>query len=66
VASEPSKIQIMYGLAGERRLTEIELSWLSGYEDSNPARLGNAATQQFQLDVYGEVLDACTSGSAMV
>jgi GH15 family glucan-1,4-alpha-glucosidase len=48
----------MYGLAGERRLTEIELPWLPGYEGSRPVRVGNAAFAQFQLDVYGEVLDA--------
>ena len=62
VAGEPSKIQIMYGLAGERRLTEMELPWLPGYEGSGPVRLGNAASQQFQLDVYGEVLDAMHQG----
>ena len=48
----------MYGLAGERRLTELELDWLPGYEGSRPVRVGNAAHGQFQLDVYGEVLDA--------
>jgi GH15 family glucan-1,4-alpha-glucosidase len=48
----------MYGLAGERALTEYELPWLTGYEDSRPVRIGNAAHQQFQLDVYGEVMDA--------
>ena len=62
VAGEPSKIQIMYGLAGERRLTEMELPWLPGYEGSGPVRLGNAASQQFQLDVYGVVLDAMHQG----
>ena len=62
VAGEPSKIQIMYGLAGERRLTEMELPWLPGYEGSGPVRLGNAASQQFQLDVYGEVLDVMHQG----
>ena len=62
VAGEPSKIQIMYGLAGERRLTEMELPWLPGYEGSGPVRLGNAASQQFQLDVYGEILDAMYQG----
>jgi len=50
-------LQIMYGAAGERRLTEIELSWLPGYEGSSPVRIGNAAVGQFQLDVYGEVMD---------
>jgi GH15 family glucan-1,4-alpha-glucosidase len=57
VAGHPQELQIMYGLAGERRLTEMELPWLSGYEDSRPVRVGNAAHQQFQLDVYGEVMD---------
>ncbi|MGV3483173.1 MAG: glycoside hydrolase family 15 protein [Planctomycetaceae bacterium] len=58
VAGTPSEIQIMYGLAGERRLTELELPWLEGYEGSKPVRIGNAATSQHQLDVYGEVMDA--------
>jgi GH15 family glucan-1,4-alpha-glucosidase len=57
VAGEPSKLQIMYGCAGERRLTECELDHLAGYENSRPVRIGNAASEQFQLDVYGEVLD---------
>jgi GH15 family glucan-1,4-alpha-glucosidase len=56
VAGDPASTQIMYGLAGERRLTEIELPWLPGYEGSKPVRIGNAASGQFQLDVYGEVL----------
>jgi GH15 family glucan-1,4-alpha-glucosidase len=54
---DPSKIQIMYGLAGERRLTEYELPELSGYEGSKPVRVGNAASEQFQLDVYGELME---------
>jgi GH15 family glucan-1,4-alpha-glucosidase len=58
VAGDPSATNIMYGLAGERRLTELELSWLPGYENSKPVRIGNAAHSQFQLDVYGEVMDA--------
>jgi GH15 family glucan-1,4-alpha-glucosidase len=58
VAGTPSQIQIMYGLAGERRLTELELGWLPGYEGSRPVRIGNAAAEQHQLDVYGEVMDA--------
>jgi GH15 family glucan-1,4-alpha-glucosidase len=58
VAGRPSELQIMYGPAGERRLTELELKWLPGYEGSAPVRIGNAATQQFQLDVYGEIMDA--------
>ncbi len=56
VAGSPAQMQIMYGVSGERRLTEVELSWLSGYEKSVPVRIGNAASTQFQLDVYGEVL----------
>jgi GH15 family glucan-1,4-alpha-glucosidase len=58
VAGEPSRLQIMYGPAGERRLSELELSHLPGYEGSRPVRIGNAASEQFQLDVYGEVMDA--------
>jgi GH15 family glucan-1,4-alpha-glucosidase len=57
-AGDPADLQIMYGVAGERRLTELELPWLKGYEDSSPVRIGNAASGQLQLDVYGEVLDA--------
>ena len=57
VAGSPSQLQIMYGPAGERRLTEVELGWLPGYEGSAPVRIGNAASGQFQLDVYGEVMD---------
>jgi GH15 family glucan-1,4-alpha-glucosidase len=58
VAGNPSQLNIMYGLRGERRLPELELKWLSGYEDSLPVRIGNAACSQFQLDVYGELMDA--------
>ena len=58
VAGSPARIQIMYGVAGERRLTEYEVPWLPGYEASAPVRVGNAAHGQRQLDVYGEVLDA--------
>jgi GH15 family glucan-1,4-alpha-glucosidase len=58
VAGGPANPQIMYGLAGERRLMEFEIPWLPGYEGSRPVRIGNAAHQQFQLDVYGEVFDA--------
>jgi GH15 family glucan-1,4-alpha-glucosidase len=58
VAGRPDQARIMYGLAGERRLTEIELPWLPGFESSRPVRIGNAAYTQFQLDVFGEVLDA--------
>lgn len=56
VAGSPAQMQIMYGVRGERRLTEFELPWLSGYEGSQPVRVGNGAATQFQLDVYGEVL----------
>ena len=62
VAGSPSQIQIMYGLAGERRLTEWEISWLPGYQGSRPVRVGNAAHGQLQLDVFGEVLDALYQG----
>jgi GH15 family glucan-1,4-alpha-glucosidase len=58
VAGRPEEMQIMYGPAGERRLTELELGWLPGYEGSRPVRIGNGAVEQFQLDVYGEVMDA--------
>jgi len=57
-AGESSDLQIMYGAAGERRLTEWEVPWLPGYQGSQPVRVGNAASEQFQLDVYGEVIDA--------
>jgi GH15 family glucan-1,4-alpha-glucosidase len=58
VAGDPSDIQIMYSVAGERRLTEFELPWLPGYEASTPVRVGNAASEQIQIDVFGEVMDA--------
>ena len=58
VAGDPADLQIMYGLAGERRLDERTLEWLPGYEGSTPVRVGNAASEQLQLDVYGDVLDA--------
>lgn len=57
VAGDPEKLQIMYGLGGERQLPESELPWLSGYEDSRPVRIGNDAAGQLQLDVYGEVAE---------
>ena len=57
-AGSPQQIQIMYGLRGERRLTECELPWLPGYENSQPVRIGNAAHNQRQLDIFGEVMDA--------
>lgn len=58
VAGDPADLQIMYGLAGERRLHELELDWLPGYEGSSPVRVGNAAWNQLQLDVCGELLNA--------
>ena len=57
-AGDPSKLQILYGVAGERRINEYELDWLPGYAGSKPVRVGNAAHEQFQLDVYGELIDA--------
>jgi GH15 family glucan-1,4-alpha-glucosidase len=60
IAGRPRDLQIMYGCAGERRLTEREVDWLPGYEGAAPVRIGNAASEQFQLDVYGEVMDALT------
>jgi len=57
VAGDPAELQIMYGLTGSRRIPELELPWLSGYEDSTPVRIGNAAAEQLQLDVWGETLD---------
>jgi GH15 family glucan-1,4-alpha-glucosidase len=66
IAGSPEDVQIMYGVAGERRLAEWEVDWLPGYEGSAPVRIGNAAAGQLQLDVYGEVIDAlqlsCKSG----
>jgi GH15 family glucan-1,4-alpha-glucosidase len=68
-AGDVTQLQIMYGPAGERRLNEWEVDWLPGYEGSAPVRVGNAASGQFQLDVYGEVLsalyEACGVGSAL-
>jgi GH15 family glucan-1,4-alpha-glucosidase len=57
-AGDPDDLQIMYGVAGERRLPEWEVDWLPGFENSRPVRVGNGAAQQFQIDVYGEVADA--------
>ena len=57
VAGSPSELNIVYGLHGERRLTELELAWLPGYEKSAPVRTGNAAYQQYQLDIFGEVVN---------
>jgi len=58
IAGDPSQLQIMYGLAGERRLWEYDVPWLTGYGGSRPVRIGNAAHTQRQIDVYGEVMDA--------
>jgi GH15 family glucan-1,4-alpha-glucosidase len=58
VAGSPNQMQIMYGVAGERWLPELTVPWLAGYENSSPVRVGNAAHQQLQLDVFGEVADA--------
>jgi GH15 family glucan-1,4-alpha-glucosidase len=58
IAGSAAQMQIMYGVRGERRLDEDELPWLAGYEGSRPVRIGNAASRQFQLDVYGEILNA--------
>ena len=56
VAGDVGQLQLMYGIGGEHRLTELELPWLAGYENSRPVRIGNAASEQFQLDIFGEVL----------
>ena len=58
VAGDPATMQTMYSVNGERRLTELEIPWLAGYEQSRPVRIGNAAVEQLQLDVYGELIDA--------
>ena len=58
IAGSPDQLQIMYGVAGERRLTELELPWLPGYQGAKPVRIGNAASDQLQLDIYGEVMGA--------
>ncbi|MEV4836690.1 glycoside hydrolase family 15 protein [Nonomuraea sp. NPDC049486] len=58
IAGRPQDLQIMYGVAGERRLPELELGWLDGYERSRPVRIGNQAVDQLQLDVYGEVMSS--------
>ena len=58
LAGSPDQVQIMYGLKGERQLVEWEIDWLSGYENSSPVRIGNAASEQVQLDIYGEMLDS--------
>ncbi len=61
IAGSPDQVQIMYGIAGERYLPEREITWLAGYEDSKPVRIGNAASEQLQLDIYGEVMAAFSS-----
>jgi GH15 family glucan-1,4-alpha-glucosidase len=58
VAGDPARMQILYGVAGERRIPEFELDWLPGYAGSRPVRIGNAAHEQFQLDTYGEMMDS--------
>jgi GH15 family glucan-1,4-alpha-glucosidase len=58
VAGSPGQLQVLYGLAGERRLEEYELPWLAGYEGAKPVRVGNAASAQFQLDIFGELVGA--------
>jgi len=58
VGGDPANAQIMYGIGGQRRIPEYQLDWLPGYAGSQPVRVGNAAAEQFQLDVYGEVMDA--------
>jgi len=58
IAGSPEQMQAIYGVRGERRLEEFEIPWLSGYENSKPVRIGNGASNQFQLDVYGEILAA--------
>jgi GH15 family glucan-1,4-alpha-glucosidase len=58
IAGSPDQVQIMYGISGQRYLPERELTWLAGYENSKPVRIGNAASEQLQLDIYGEVLGA--------
>jgi len=58
VAGTPSQVQTLYGIGGERRVLEWEVPWLSGYRDASPVRVGNAASDQLQLDVYGELMDA--------
>ena len=63
IAGDPADLQIMYGIAGERRLDERELEWLPGYERSGPVRVGNAASEQLQLDIYGELLEASYQGA---
>jgi carbohydrate kinase (thermoresistant glucokinase family) len=65
VAGSPHQLQIMYGLSGERQLIEWEVPWLPGYQGSAPVRVGNAASAQLQLDVYGELIDAIYQGRTL-
>ena len=62
VAGSPGQVQIVYGIGGERRLPELTIPWLSGYENSSPVRVGNAASEQLQIDIFGEVADAIFQG----
>jgi len=62
-AGDVSQTQVLYGIDGDRRMTETELDWLAGYENSKPVRIGNAAYDQLQLDIYGEVIDALTAAA---
>jgi GH15 family glucan-1,4-alpha-glucosidase len=57
IAGHPQEVQVIYGISGERRLTELDVDWLAGYESSRPVRIGNQAHTQFQLDIWGEVMD---------
>jgi GH15 family glucan-1,4-alpha-glucosidase len=65
VGGAQNELNMLYGLAGERRLPEFELDWLPGYENARPVRIGNAATTQFQLDVYGELMDSMHTARRM-
>jgi carbohydrate kinase (thermoresistant glucokinase family) len=65
VAGSPHQLQIMYGLSGERQLIEWEVPWLPGYQGASPVRIGNAASTQLQLDVYGELIDAIYQGRTL-
>jgi GH15 family glucan-1,4-alpha-glucosidase len=62
VAGSPRQVQIVYGIGGERRLPELTIPWLSGYENSSPVRVGNAASEQLQIDIFGEIADAIFQG----
>jgi GH15 family glucan-1,4-alpha-glucosidase len=65
IAGDPAKAQILYGVGGQRRVAETELDWLPGYAGSRPVRVGNAAHEQFQLDIYGEVMDVLHQARAL-